>query len=254
MTSSSSILKRAFWDNELTSLFKSHIFSTPEKWIVSDTAVSDSTIYWILLLGLTSGARIEEIGQCMLSDVVDDGALYLEITDYVSPESGAAKKHVKNDGSKRVVPIHSILIDLGFVSYIRALSDAGHDMLFPELRQNVLGKKTQGASQKINRYIDANATRDRRASLHSLRHNFKSFGDDAGVSERIIDQICGHAPITPGRRYGWRSSTRMLSRHLERLKFDCIDWELIRQAAERVDWVKVAASLHRTSNEEKRAA
>lgn len=253
-TGSSPLAKRAFWENELTSLFSSPIFSAPERWRTSDTAVSSSTIYWILLLGLTSGARLEEIGQCMLSDLIEDGGLYLEITDYVAPEDGTAKKHVKNEGSKRIVPIHPLVLELGFRDYVSALRAAGHRTLFPELRRNVHGKRTQVASQKINRYIDSFATSDRRASLHSLRHNFKSFGDDARVSERMIDQICGHAPITPGRRYGWRSSARMLSSHLERIRFDCVDWELIRQAAQRVDWVKVAASLHHTSDEERRLA
>jgi len=37
---------------------------------------------------------------------------------------------------------------------------------------------------------------------HGWRHRFKTVGWKCGIEERILDEMCGHAPPTVGRRYG----------------------------------------------------
>jgi hypothetical protein len=37
---------------------------------------------------------------------------------------------------------------------------------------------------------------------HAWRRTFKKVGDRAGLSEKMLDTICGHAPATVGRGYG----------------------------------------------------
>lgn len=236
---------RSFLDSELKGLFSSWLFLEPAKWDSERTAVSHSTMFWILLIALTSGARLEEIGQCLTSDVIDDDGLFIEITDYVSIKNPDLVKKVKNDGSRRFVPVHSIVINLGFQKYLSALKEKGEERLFPELKANVYKKWTQAASQKINRYIDRYASSDSRVKLHCLRHNFKNFADEAGIPERVQDQICGHTPVNVGRRYGWRGPTRMLRAQLERIKFDRIDFPAIRAATADVEWAEIIALLRR---------
>src|SRR5262249_31796750 len=37
---------------------------------------------------------------------------------------------------------------------------------------------------------------------HAWRHTFKAVGRRAGISDKILDDICGHAPASVGRGYG----------------------------------------------------
>jgi hypothetical protein len=69
-----------------------------------------------------TGARVNEIAQLLLSDVLaDDGVYYLNLES--DNESG---KKLKNANARRKIPLHSKLISLGFIDYVNALKDAGY--------------------------------------------------------------------------------------------------------------------------------
>ena len=87
-------------------------------------------------------------------------------------DDNAPRKTVKTDESLRLVPIHARLIELGFLAYRDALVAAAHTQLFPDLKENRVGKRTKEASQRINRIIDRYVSTDRRLVFHSLRHAF----------------------------------------------------------------------------------
>ena len=77
---------------------------------------------WMPLVGLYSGARLNEIGQLTLSHIVLDPVPHFRIL------------HAKNQSSIQDVPIHSKLIELGFLDYAEAIRNAGHVTLWPFLR------------------------------------------------------------------------------------------------------------------------
>lgn len=236
---------RPFEDHELARLCASPLFIHPGNWSQS-SQVSDATMFWIFLLGITTGARLEEIGQAAVADVKRDGHIsYLDIGEYVL-DNEAASKNVKTDSSVRLVPIHAKLIELGFREYIDALVACGHIELFPDLKENSVGKRTKEASRKMNRIIDRHVIDDRRLVFHSTRHTFKAKGNDAGVNERTLDQICGHAPVSVGARYGSNPRIRTIYRELLRIDFSCIDWDRIAVGLRHVKWdAVVQAELYR---------
>jgi len=62
-------------------------------------------MFWLPVLGLFTGCRIEELCQLHCSDVIQyDGIWCLDIND-------EGEKRLKNKSSKRVVPLHQILVD-----------------------------------------------------------------------------------------------------------------------------------------------
>ncbi|ANE55771.1 DUF6538 domain-containing protein [Methylomonas sp. DH-1] len=81
--------------------------------------------FWLPALGLYTGARINEL--CQLNpaeDIKQDlatGIHYLLITDESATAEGVDKS-IKTNSSKRVVPIHSKLIELGFLNYANGSS------------------------------------------------------------------------------------------------------------------------------------
>ena len=90
-----------------------------------------------------------------------------------------------------------------------------------------------------NRVIDRHVSVDRRLVFHSLRHAFKSKGNDAGLTDRTLDQICGHAPVSTGGRYGSEPRVRTIHRDLHKIDFSCINWIAIAEGAEKVIWKAV---------------
>src|SRR5262249_49329831 len=37
---------------------------------------------------------------------------------------------------------------------------------------------------------------------HAWRHTFKAVGRSVGISDKVLDDICGHAPASEGQGYG----------------------------------------------------
>lgn len=230
--------RRSFEEEELQRLFSSSLFLSPAGWR-TDTKVGDLTLYWLFLIGLTTGARLEEVGQAALVDVKVSGRVtYIDIDDYVlDPETGEAKS-VKNEGSRRLVPIHDNLIALGFDAYRKAVAEAGETRLFPDLVPDYFDKRTKEASRVANRYIDAHVSKDARLTFHSLRHGFKDLALEAGITERIVDQICGHAPTTVGAKYGRGVRLPALHTNLHKLDWSFLDWSSLSAAIADQDWTR----------------
>ncbi|MES3106926.1 site-specific integrase [Sphingomonas aurantiaca] len=227
--------RRSFEDHELATLCASPIFVDAAAWNTT-SRIGDATVFWIFLLSITTGARLEEVGQVALADVRRDGDIvYLDIDEYAD-EQDADDKSVKTEDSIRLVPVHEKLVELGFLDYVDALAALGQTQLFPDLKENSVGKRTKEASQKVNRIIDRHVSGDRRLVFHSLRHAFKAKGNDAGLNDRTLDQICGHAPVSTGSRYGSEPRIRTIHRELHQIDFTCIDWDRIADGVRKVRW------------------
>lgn len=143
---------------------------------------------------------------------------------------------VKNETSRRMIPLHDLVLDLGFEDYVDALRKAGRTKLFPDLRPNKFDKLCQAASRVANRLIDRVVADDPRIAFHSLRHNFKDLARDVPIEKYIVEQIMGHAGVSTGDKYGIGTRLKTLKRELDRVTFEMVDWASIRTAFQAVDW------------------
>ena len=78
-----------------------------------------------------------------------------------------------------------------------------------------------------------------RLVFHSLRHTFKTLGHNAKLPEYILDQICGHAPVTEGARYGEGAVLEVVHEEMMRVDFGAISWSQLQKAASAIDWKSV---------------
>jgi integrase len=153
-----------------------------------------SHLYWLTLLGLYTGARLNEICQLRKSLIRQhDGMHYI----YFSPD--LRLKTGNKDSCVRAVPIHARLIELGFLDYVSSCSDA----LFPGLPQHKSGRFSDGPSKAFARCLRAIGIKRPRLSFHSLRHSFvaalkRGAPRDAETRERLV----GHALPGLAGRYG----------------------------------------------------
>lgn len=223
--------RRPFTNDELKALFALPLFCNSWSRSTSKSAVSDVTLRWLFLIGLCTGARIEEVGQVLVSDIRQEGSVsYIDVDDYIDPATPELSKRVKNDASVRLLPLHRKLIDLGFLDYVASLKAAGQLKLFSDLVPDKLGVQTKEASRRANRIIDCVST-DRRLVFYSFRHTFKDMCRDADIPIDVHDQLTGHAPANVGGTYGFGRAVAKLARHMARIKLAMIDWAAIERAA-----------------------
>lgn len=156
---------------------------------------------WLPVLALFTGARAEEICQLLVSDVCqEDGVWILSITP--RDDNGNVVKYLKTATSKRKVPLHPRLIELGFVAFVNERRQAGEEQVFHELTP-YRGKMSPNWSKWWGRFLRAKVRiSDSRKVFHSFRHTFKDACRKAIPDEEIRDRLVGHANGSVGRDYG----------------------------------------------------
>ena len=185
--------------------------------------------YWLPLLAIYTGARLNELSQLYIDDLktTESGVHYLDFN-----LNGADKvdiddrdKSLKNVNSKRIVALHPNLIDLGLPSYAKALADAGHLRLFPELKHNeVKGYGKPAGSWFNGRFLgdQLGIPRDGKRTFHSFRHTFITALSDLGVPPDIQAQLAGHSrgETIAAVRYRKDTDAERLLDYVKRLDFN----------------------------------
>lgn len=132
--------------------------------------------YWLPLLALMAGGRLNELSQLHLSDIrcTAVGTWYFDFNLDGAGKIAEPDKRLKTVNSIRQVPLHPLLIQLGLTRYVDALRTAGYDRLFPELRfDRVKGYGKQAGQWFNEKYLGDNLKipRDGKQTFHSFRHN-----------------------------------------------------------------------------------
>lgn len=162
--------------------------------------------YWLPLLALFAGGRLNELAQLYIDDIrVDEtGIAFIDFNlvgegkldlDTAEPR-GISDKSLKTINSQRTIPIHSCLIDLGFLEYIEALRSAGHIRVFPELKFDETKGYGKAAGCWFNeRYLGntLGIPRDGRRSFHSFRHNYATALGAAHLATSLKSDLMGHS-------------------------------------------------------------
>lgn len=231
--------RRAFTQKELQKIFGSDYYR--------DGAYNRSYQYWVIHLAAFTGARVNELSQLTTDDVRqdDEDLWFLNIT---AAEDDS--QSLKTEESRRIIPVHQKLIDLGFIDYVQAKKAEAKDgpvNLFDLNRAKADGYG-KAASQWFNtKYLrDYLQIADPDVVFHSFRHRFisslaQAILDASGVSEEtamkeripealILRRLAGHSvahSLTSGRgqfdihtdTYTGAFSIRSMKRVIDRLDY-----------------------------------
>lgn len=183
--------KRQMWDGDrLTQLFASPVWtgcqsqarrSSPGNLVIRDEK------YWLPILGLYHGNRLEEFAQLRREDIRCEEKIWcFDI-------NGEGERQIKNLQSKRRVPMHPKVLGLGFLEYVESTAPNPTDLIFPELRPGGPDSKLGFYFTKWwSRYRQEIGLYERGLDYHSFRHGVTTKLFAAGVSEAIVDEITGH--------------------------------------------------------------
>ncbi|WDR05618.1 site-specific integrase [Devosia rhodophyticola] len=177
-----------FNQDDLQRIFGNELFSDPK---------SFETKQWSLLLALYTGARSSsEIARIKLSDIFQEQSVNVIHLEDAS----------KNVRSKRLVPVHRDLIDLGFLDHVEALRKQGKRRLFWDWEPE----------DKINRWFLRTfkpqvGISDSRKVFHSFRHSLKTELAKRGVNRDVSDLITGHKDQAESGTYIHDASVTMIA-------------------------------------------
>lgn len=142
--------------------------------------------FWLPLLARFTGARLEELCQLHTADIVElQGIPCIRIDD-----SHDGQK-LKNQSSRRTLPIHPALIGIGLLEYVESIRARGVTRVFPDL-EPTRGKYGHAPSKWFSRYKAKMGVTDPRKTFHSFRHTFVDDLREAGVQDSLIKRMVGH--------------------------------------------------------------
>ncbi|MFQ2635522.1 tyrosine-type recombinase/integrase [Aeromonas caviae] len=180
-------------------------------------AYSNVDDYWIPLVLLHTGARPAEICQLRVSDVMtQDNIACLNITDEGEAQS------IKNGNSRRLVPIHSRLIALGFLHYVELRRRQGHVQLFSCTATGEFGEWTKNFECRFSRYLGKlGFVAGQRPTAYGFRHTVIDELQQRDTPEHAVADLAGHSKIGfTYRHYGKKSTVQRLQAVVREFNFE----------------------------------
>lgn len=213
-------VEKAFSKADLQAIFSGYLYTGTE--LNKSNAVFPYQ-FWLPLLGLYTGGRLNELCQLDTEDVVktQDGIWTISIMDDALDKP--LPKSLKNQSSRRVLPIHSALIGMGFMDFVEHAIQEGREKLFSD-GLNYNPKKGWGSnathffcrfpspSTQAAGYFFKCGIRERdtegktdRKNFHSFRHTFTDLTRQSGAEAYLVlPDLTGHSRSSEGTvaRYG----------------------------------------------------
>lgn len=186
------VRERGFTNDETQIILKATLDPVPPRF-TEYTALARRWVPWLCAY---SGARVNEITQLRKQDIFErDGVWVMNIT----PEAGS----VKNDEA-RLVPLHSHLLDQGFVAFMKRSKDGP---LFYDPSKSRGGSEGNPQYKKVGERLAAwvrslGVSDPNVAPNHGWRHRFKTVARSVGMDPEARSVIPGHTLETEGERYG----------------------------------------------------
>ncbi len=151
--------------------------------------------YWLPLLGLYTGARIEELAGLHLDAFISvDELPAMLLSDEETTDGG------KNEFAPRYVPIHHELIGAGLLQYVDFLRARGYLRLFPDIGEAArdgYGKRATADFIEYRRTVGVGKSQGERSRqvFHSFRSTLAVKFYHAGIDGDLSRRLTGHAAI-----------------------------------------------------------
>lgn len=189
--------ERLFTDEDLQRIFDPQIFvpwasKFPHRW-------------WAPILGLYTGARINEIAQLKVADIVDERGVWClavrkTLDEDLAASAGArSRQSLKGKSAVRRIPIPSAVLEAGFLDFVADMRECGHPRLFPHLSAGV-NRKTGETNARYSQallvqfgvYLKGLGF-PKGVGFHAFRHTLATDLDNQGVREEEVALITGHS-------------------------------------------------------------
>ncbi|MDH5824207.1 site-specific integrase [Luteimonas sp. RD2P54] len=189
--------ERLFSDEDLQRIFNPEVFvpwaiKFPHRW-------------WAPILGLYTGARINEIAQLKVADILEErGVWCLAIRktvdeDLAQSNGEKSRQRLKGKSAVRKIPIPQPVLDAGLLDFLADMQEFGHPRLFPHLSAGVNrttgesnARYSQGLLNQFGAYLK-DLGFPKGVAFHAFRHTLATDLDNQGVPAEEVALITGHS-------------------------------------------------------------
>jgi len=182
--------------------------------------------YWGPLLALFTAMRCNEIAQLLVENIqtveMYDQDDVLRTVHCIEVTDAGEGQSVKSASSRRLVPIHSKLIEAGFLEYVEDIRKYGSKVLFPGVSW-----AGTGPGHTLSAWFNGEYMRKicgitkKRVTLHCFRHTLNTLADRSRVPQGVMVTINGHADglSVAEKHYISRADVLECQHYLEKLPF-----------------------------------
>lgn len=210
-----------FTEAELQSIFSAPIYTgcrdDESGYVRPGDAKPRRHRFWIPLISLYSGLRVNEICQLDAQDIGRKKGVWV-FRLWADDEAG---RTLKTPESERLVPIHSKLIEIGLLRYQASMRADGR--LFPDLIGNPDGYGSGPLSKWFSNFLKKVEVKSNRNCFHSLRHTFRDALRNSEIGIDVQRALGGWSDGNVSERYGVGHSVEVLARGIERVSYDGLD-------------------------------
>ena len=209
--------RSSFSRDQLINLFQSPLFkgckSLASCHRPGELIPRESHKYWVPLIALYTGMRLQEILQLYHQDVYQKESIWV-----FDLNENHKDKTLKTSQSHRLVPVHKDLIKLGLLDFIE--SHKGNKRVFEDASLANDGTYSSTFSKWFSRYLEKVELKTAKTSFHSFRHNLKDFFRQTGESDELAENFMGRTTGTTGEAYGSGFSVQRLNEAIQKISFE----------------------------------
>jgi integrase len=181
--------------------------------------------FWIPLIGLYSGMRLNEICQLNTADLKKIGVIWC-FDVHTEAEDG---KSLKTITSRRIVPLHPLLIGAGILAYHRERIKMEDAKLFPDILLDSFGMHSGRVSKWFARFLIKCGAAEPQTCYHSFRHCFRDALREARVEREVALRLGGWADSGAGANavgdgYGSGFSVERLYEAVSGIQYPGVNW------------------------------
>lgn len=189
------------------------------------TVKGSSARFWVPLVSLYQGSRLNETCQLHTNDVRLEKEAEVWILDFNGENHKETNKSIKTDCSWRKVPVHPVLIELGFVSFVeKRKQEAGSKNI--QLFDDVKWSEDHDYKRPVERWYPKfrrkflSSDRAKVMKFHSLRHTFaQQAQNQARMNDRIRKELGGWQVGEIAERYSGQHIVENLFPELQKLDY-----------------------------------
>jgi integrase len=186
--------------------------------------------YWVPVIMLYHGMRVEEVCQLLLKNICKiDNVWCFHIRDERDENERiltTTKIRGENTG-ERFVPIHPKVIDIGLLKYVEYLKRCGVNKLFPSLSNISKKGEYKSSSNSVSKWFNEDSPKQSKVSyfttvgiekekrnlvLYSFKHTVETFliNHPDKIEHDKIDTVIGHTVQSMGRKHYGKYSKKTL--------------------------------------------
>lgn len=215
-----------FSDDDMRQIYTSPLMTDPD-------ACGD-TMFWMLFLAPFHGSRPGEHCKLKPRDIVEDDGEWVMRIRIERRTRGTAKNDPENRprrpktlSSVRDIPLHWIVLEAGFLEFVRLQAARSVEWLFDDLVPNAYGDRYKELSRTINRALRKLGITDTDKAFYSTRHTMKREGRRRRIATQNLNRLAGHASSDIGDKYGQGVPIDILKGDIDQLEFRSVEWDAV---------------------------